>query len=345
MANSVLRNEIFQQPEIVRQFIRRETRQVSRLANSLRGKFEYVVLAARGTSDNAARYATYLLGARNRLQVALATPSLYTVYRRPPSLKHALVIGISQSGQSPDIVSVLEEGQRRGQPTLAITNDGASPLAHAAHDVILLDAGIEQAVAATKTYTASLVAIGLLSAQLADAADVMAELEQLPDWMSATLAGLEFLQVRTERYRYMTYCVVIGRGYNYATAFEIALKIKELTGVVAEPYSPADFLHGPIAMIRSGFPVIAIAPSGDVFADMQKMVAEVTQLGAECLVVSNDSNLLASARLAIPLPAVPEWLSPMVAVLPGQVFGLELARARDLDPDRPRGLTKVTETW
>ena len=345
MQPSILQDEILQQPQVIRQFLERESENVARLASSLRGNFEYVVIAARGTSDNAARYAAYLLGAHNRLQVALATPSLYTVYRHPPSLKHALVIGISQSGQSPDIVSVLDEGKRQGRPTVAITNVETSPLALAADHVIPLHAGAEQATAATKTYTASLAAIALLSVCLAEDEAMRADLKQLPDQMSAALTGLEFLHTRAERYRYMTSCVVIGRGFNYATAFEVALKLKELTGVVAEPYSSADFLHGPIAMVGAGFPVFVIAPTGAVLSDMKTLVARVKELGAECLVASDDEELLAAAQLPMPLPRVAEWLSPMVSVLPGQLFGLALARSRGLDPDHLRGITKVTETW
>lgn len=342
---SVLEKEINEQPAVIERLLERETESVQRLTIDLRDQFSHVVIAARGTSDNAARYAKYLLGAHNQIQVALATPSLFTLYRQPPRWERALVIGISQSGQSPDIVSVVAEGRRQGGPTLAITNDPQSPLAQAAEHTLPLHAGPEQAVAASKTYTASLAALALFSASLAGDIIRMTQLRALPKNVAQTLTGLAPLLRRIERYRYMTHCAVIGRGYNYATAFEIALKIKELTRVVAEPYSSADFRHGPIAMIQDGFPVILVAPSGAVADDIRTLVTELEQLNAERLIISDDARLLERAQLALPLPVgVPEWLTPLVAVLPGQLFSLVLAQVKGLDPDRPLGLSKVTAT-
>jgi glucosamine--fructose-6-phosphate aminotransferase (isomerizing) len=163
--------------------------------------------------------------------------------------------------------------------------------------------------------------------------------------MQGTLENTEKVMKRVERYRYMSHSIVIGRGYNYATAFEIALKIKELTRTSTEPYSSADFRHGPIAMVRDGFPVIVIALRGAVYADIHELVSELRQRDAEILMISDDRELLDQAHLALPLPAgLEEWLTPLVAVLPGQLFGLALAQAKGLDPDRPVGLKKVTET-
>jgi glucosamine--fructose-6-phosphate aminotransferase (isomerizing) len=240
---------------------------------------------------------------------------------------------------------VLSEARRQGRPTLAITNFPDSPLAQAAERHIHLNTGPEKAVAATKTYTASLAALALFSAALSDDPDLLQDLLKVPALMEQTLEGTAPLMKRVERYRYMDHCIVIGRGYNYSTAFEIALKIKELTSTVTEQYSPADFRHGPIAMIHPGFPVIVVAPQGPVFGDMQAMVGELIQHGAELLVISDHQALLGQAELPLALPAsLPEWLSPMAAVLPGQMFGLALAQARHLNPDQPEGLTKVTET-
>jgi glutamine---fructose-6-phosphate transaminase (isomerizing) len=342
---SILAQEIQQQPQVLRQLLEAETANVASLVEQLRGQFEYVAIAARGTSDNAARYAQYLFGAHNQLPVSLATPSLYTLYERPPSLAGALVVGISQSGQSPDIVGVVAEGRRQGRPTLAITNDPASPLAQAAGHLIALHTGPERAVAATKTYTASLGALALFSALLAGDQERLDQLGRVPALIESTLAGLQPLMARVERYRYMSHCAVIGRGYNYSTAFEVALKIKELTRTVAEPYSSADFRHGPVAMVRDGFPVILIAPSGQVFADLEALVSELRQLDSELLVISDQAALLEQAHLALPLPSgCPEDLSPLVAVIPGQLFSHALAEAKGLDPYHPEGLTKVTET-
>jgi glucosamine--fructose-6-phosphate aminotransferase (isomerizing) len=143
----------------------------------------------------------------------------------------------------------------------------------------------------------------------------------------------------------MGHCAVIGRGYNFATAFEIALKIKELTRIVAEPYSSADFRHGPIAMVGQGFPVLVVAPSDTVSDDIRGLVGDLTGLGAELLLISEDEAVLQQAQLPLSLPPnIPEWLTPLVAVLPGQLFSLALAEAKGLNPDQPAGLKKVTET-
>ena len=346
MSSTILEQEIREQPSVVQRVLDQERSNVAGLTDNLRGKFDYVLIAARGTSDNAARYAQYLFGAHNHLQVALATPSLYTSYCTPPSLKGALVVGISQSGRSPDIIAVIDEGKRQGRPTLVVTNEPQSPLAQAADYVINLRAGPERAVAATKTYTASLAALALVSCVLAQDEAALAQLEKLPEMMRQTLDGIWARLSRVERYRYMDRCAVLGRGFNYATAFEISLKVKELTRTVAEPYSSADFLHGPVAMVQSGFPVMVVAPTGHVLEDMRTLIQRLIQSQAERIVISDDAELLGQAHLPLPLPAgLPEWLSPAVAVLPGQLFGFALAQARGLSPDKPEGITKVTETW
>jgi glucosamine--fructose-6-phosphate aminotransferase (isomerizing) len=346
MSGETLEREIHEQPEVIQRLIDEGTAPMRELADRLRGTFQHVVIAARGTSDNAARYAKYLFGAHNQIQVALATPSLFTLYHKPPVMEGMLVIGISQSGRPPDIVSVVRKAQEQGQPTLALTNDPQSPLAEAAEHVIPLEAGEEKAVAATKTYTASLAALALFSTLLNQDDQALEQISRLPQQIKTTLEMNAPLTGRAERYRYMEHVVVIGRGFNYATAFEVSLKIAELTQTIAEPYSSADFMHGPIALIHRGFPVLLIAPHGSVFENLQTLVDRLGELGSELLTITEDERLQNRSHLALPLPpGVPEWLSPLVTVLPGQLFCLSLARARGLDPDQPTGLTKVTETW
>jgi glucosamine--fructose-6-phosphate aminotransferase (isomerizing) len=343
---SYLHREIYEQPQVLERFLCNEQANVQQLANAIRQRpIKYVVIAARGTSDNAGRYANYLLGAVNRLPVALATPSLYSIYQTPPLLKNALVLGISQSGKSPDIVGVLAEARRQGVLTAAITNFADSDLARQADLVIQLHAGLEQSLAATKTYTCELMAVALLSALLAENGAMVQALEQAPTAVAAVLRVHDQVAQMAQRYRYMQYCVVIGRGYNYASAFELALKLKELTYTVAEPYSSADFLHGPLALIEHGFPAIVFAPSGRMLPEMQQFIHTLRQREAEPIVISDDPATLELARIPLPLAvSVPEWLSPLTAIVPGQLFGLHLALARDYDPDHPRGLRKVTET-
>lgn len=346
LENTHLYREIHEQPAVLAELLERERAAIGRLAADMqRRRITHCVIAGRGTSDNAGRYAQYLLGAVNGLTVGLATPSLHTVYGRPPRYQDALVIGISQSGKSPDIVSVVADARRQGALTAAITNFPDSDLGGAADHVIALHAGIEQAVAATKTYTAELAAIALLSAALAADDEMRRALDRVPRQVEAGLALAPAILQQAERYRYMRVCAVIGRGYNYATAFETALKIKELTYVVAEPYSSADFMHGPVALIEQAFPTIVIAPAGRMLPEMAAFVESVRARGAEVIAISDDAGLLAQARTAFRLPVtVPEWLSPLLSIVPGQLFAMSLAHVRDLDVDRPRGLQKVTET-
>jgi glucosamine--fructose-6-phosphate aminotransferase (isomerizing) len=260
-------------------------------------------------------------------------------------MNDALVVGISQSGQSPDIVAVLEEGKRQGRPTLAITNDGSSPLAQIADHVIELHAGPERSVAATKTYTAQMAVMALLAAVWNGDSARLAELERAPEALAATLESSSAAAGRAERYRYMQECVVVGRGYNYATAVELALKLKELTYVMANAYSSADFRHGPIATVNESMPAILIMPNGATFADMQELAQDLRARGAELLVISDDQAAQRVAATALPLAGdVPEWLSPLTAIVPGQLLALHLAQAKGFDPDRPRGLQKVTRT-
>jgi glucosamine--fructose-6-phosphate aminotransferase (isomerizing) len=346
LASTCLYSEIHEQPGVLSRLLELEQSPVSALATEIRRrKVDHVLIAARGTSDNAARYAQYLLGAANRLPVGLTTPSLFTVYRRPPRFGNALVMGISQSGKSPDIVAVLAEAQRQGALTAALTNEPQSDLGHAADHVIQLHAGEEKSVAATKTYSAELAAVAMLSAALNHDAEMAAELSCIPRLVAQTLALPNQIERVAERYSYVRQCVVIGRGYNYCTAFEMALKIKELTYTVVQPYSSADFLHGPLAIIDPGFPVFVIAPSGVMADDMRAFCATARKRGAELTVISDDEDLLAGARIPLTLPGgTPEWLSPITAIVPGQLFAAHLAHTRGYDPDHPRALRKVTET-
>ena len=339
-------SEIIEQPEVLRRLIDVEYPNISAIAEEVRAReVEYVLIAARGTSDNAATFAKYLFGAMNRLPVALAAPSLYTVYESPPRLRNALVLAISQSGMSPDVVSVVKDARRQGMFTIALTNTPGSALALAAERTIFCRAGEERSVAATKTYTAQLTALAMLSAALSEDEGRLRSLRQVPKAVAETLALNGEVSRRASRYRGMDRCVVISRGYNYATALEIALKVKELSLVVAEPYSSADFAHGPIALLQPGFVTLVIAPGGQVFPDMLRLLIVAKERGADLIVISDRQQALELAQTPLPLPVcLDEWLSPIAAVVPGQLFAYHLALAKGLDPDHPRGLQKVTLT-
>jgi glucosamine--fructose-6-phosphate aminotransferase (isomerizing) len=301
-------------------------------------------IAARGTSDHAAIYAQYVLGARHGLPVALAAPSLVTLYGAAPHFGRAAVVGISQSGASPDVVGVVRAARDQGAPTIAITNDPTSPLAEAAELVVDLGAGPERAVAATKTYTAELTAIAMLSAALGDDPRAAGELAGLPAALEAALAVDGAAHAAAAERGSMHGCVVLGRGFEYATAREWALKVKELARVMADPYSAADFEHGPLALVEPGFPVLAVATSGPVAAGMFELLGRLrTEYGANVVAVADDPAVPADALLDIP-SGTPEWLLPIVSILPAQLFAAHLARARGLDPDAPRHIRKVTLT-
>jgi glucosamine--fructose-6-phosphate aminotransferase (isomerizing) len=341
-----LRKEILEQPQVLRRLLDEGEPRAHEIAHAIQARdVDYIFLTARGTSDNAGLYAKYLWGAMNRLPIALAAPSLFSIYHQPPRLDNALVVGISQSGQSPDIVNVVREGRRQGAPTLAIVNKPESPLAESSEFVLDVRAGEEQAVAATKSYTAQLMAIAMLAAALADDAEAMEALHGVPDLVEQALALEPDIERAAERYRYMTQCIVLGRGYNYATAYEWSLKLKELTYVLAEPYSSADFRHGPIAVVERGFPVLAVTPAGAVHEDLLGLLQRLAEeRRAELVVVSNEPQSLALAQTPLPLPALLEWVSPLVSIVPGQLFCYYLTRAKAYDTEQPRGLQKVTRT-
>ena len=352
-----LRDEILEQPEVATRFLRDGLPQVQRIADALAGReLDVVLIAARGTSDHAAIYAQYLFGALHRLPVALAVPSLVSLYGIAPRLDRALVIGISQSGRSPDVVAVIEAARAQGAPTIAITNAPGSPLARAAEHSIDVAAGPELATAATKTYTAQLLAVAALAAALPASPDAQS-LGGSPAERCASLDGCPRRAVRGARRR--TRCGRARRGpprprpvhgarpgFDYATAREWSLKLKELAQVHAEPYSSADFQHGPLALVEPGYQVLAVAPSGVAGSDLAKLVRRLREEHeVDALVVSDDPAIRAAGNASLALPAgLPEWLMPIVSIVPGQLFALYLTVARGLDPERPRWISKVTET-
>jgi glucosamine--fructose-6-phosphate aminotransferase (isomerizing) len=343
---SWLESELREQPSALATLLEREAGHARDVAEAFRrDDIRYVLIASRGSSSNAARYAQYLLGRANRVPVMFATPSLYTIYEQPPRLDGAIVIGISQSGASPDVASVLAEGRRQGRPTIALTNDSGSPLAQQADHVLPLNAGDERAVAATKTYLNSVGAIALLFAAISQDAVALRELQEMPEILERQIAlSLETLPPLDE-YRDAVGATVVARGVNYGTAFEIALKIRELSGLVVEAYSPADLMHGPIAAIQPGWPVVVVAPTGPARPSVEELSVPLKERGARVIAVSDVEAVLRRAHTKLPLvPRVPEWLSPMTAVIPGQVTAMRLAQLRGLDIDSPTGLRKVTLT-
>jgi glucosamine--fructose-6-phosphate aminotransferase (isomerizing) len=341
-----IEREIAEQPAIIGNLLDRESETAKEIAKAIRN-FDpvFIHIAARGTSDNAARYAQYAFGIHAHLPVALATPSIHTLYETSPKLSRALVIGISQSGESEDVCKVLIDARKQGALTVAITNAPGSPLAQAAQYHLNVMTGPELSVAATKTYTAQLTAIAMLMTSVVDQPELNEQLEMLPDFIADTLSQSDSIAEWAQRYRYMERLVTIGRGYNYCTAFEISLKIKELCYISGEGYSEADFRHGPFALIDPGFPVIVVAPSGKTLPTLTDFVSKLAERQAETLIISNEKSLALQGQKMMTLPAsLPEWLSPIAAVIPGQIFAMRLAIEKGHVVDAPRGLNKVTVT-
>jgi glucosamine--fructose-6-phosphate aminotransferase (isomerizing) len=338
-----MRSELGESPRIMGQLLA-ASGQVQAVARAVRAReIDLAVIAARGTSDHAALYAQYILGARNGLLVAPAAPSLVSLYGAPPRLCNALVVGISQSGRSPDVVAVLAESRRQGALTVAITNDPASDLAASAEYLVELEAGEERAVAATKTYLAEIAVIAMLSAALSGDEASQDELRAIPAALEAALEQEAVVAAIAESWARENRCAVLARGFHYATAREWALKLKELAYVLADPYSAADFQHGPIALITEGFPVLAVATTGPALEGMTELLGRLQNARARLLVMS-DVAALRDFGDFVQLPPVPEWLSPLVAIVPAQLFAYHLARARGLDTEAPRNLSKVTLT-
>jgi glucosamine--fructose-6-phosphate aminotransferase (isomerizing) len=342
---SMMLEEIEEQPAALERTIRRQGPRILRFADSLRKRRpRLIVLVARGSSDNAALFGRYLLEISTGIPVSLSAPAVHTLYRTRLDLREALVIGISQSGEGPDVNMVLQNSKRSGATTLAITNEAESAIAEIADETFLIHAGREHSVAATKTYTGQLMIFHLLASALTGNKR-FAEVERLPELAAASLGLRPEVEQIVERYTFMDHCVVVGRGLNYANAYEFAIKLMETCYVVAERFSSADFLHGPIAMIGRNFPAFLFAPPGKTLKGMKDILEKLRALGAETVVISSEPAALKPATRALRIPEhVSEALSPIPYIIPAQLFAALLASAKGLSPDRPRSLAKVTRT-
>src|SRR5229473_1385533 len=275
--------EIRQQPSALARTLSAEARPIERFKGALAARRpKLIVLAARGTSDNAAQFGRYLLEITTGIPVSLAAPSIYTLYNVAVDFRDALVIGISQSGESTDTNLVIERARAQGALTIGITNEAASAMAGLADEIFLVRARKERSVAATKTYTGQVLVLYLLAYALG-AGIGLEDLRRLPDWAESALALEKPIAALCERYRFMDRAVVVGRGLNYANAFEFALKLMETCYVVAERFSSADFLHGPIAMVERHFPVILFAPPGVMLPGVKSLIGSLQELHAESL--------------------------------------------------------------
>ncbi len=336
--------EIAQQPEMLERILREGAGPIAEVRERIDAQRpRFVVLAARGTSDHAALYAKYLVEVRRQLPAGLASPSTLTLYGARPDLRDVLFVAISQSGGSPDLVGSVQAARECGALTVAVTNAPQSPLAVAAAHHVDIGAGPELAVAATKTYTAQLLALYLLLAggppPGSGGASAAGSVDRLPEAAAQTLAFGDHPLAAAGRYRFAQRLVTTARGYSYATARESALKVMETCYLPAQAFSGADLLHGPLAMVDSETAVVAVTTPGAGGAAMAPVVERLQRLGADLLCVGAPDGLpVASAGL-------PEELLPVLEIMPLQQLAWRMALDRGVDPDRPRGLSKVTETW
>ncbi len=342
--SSVLESDIRNEPAILENFLnnsKQEIKEAAKIINRASPSFIYMV--GRGSSENAARYAQYAFGEIASIPVALGNPSLFTLYSKNPELSGSVVCAISQSGQSPDVVSVVKHAAERGIPALGITNDPSSPLAEYATLTIYIRA-TEKSIAATQTYLNSLAAIATLACEIAGSPRRLGGLKATPDLLMETLEKIEKAEEIARCLKDVKCAFVLGRGYNYSSAHEVSLKLKELTYILAHPYSTAEFLHGPIAVAEKGLPVMIIACRGAVSSAIPAVCEILSSLGAKIILITNQRKEKRRDAIAIEIPDCQEWLSPFPVAIAGQVIALKTALIKGINPDEPRTIKKVTKT-
>lgn len=337
--------EIAEQPAALERTIAEERGKIAKLGNTIKARgIDLIVLVARGSSDNAALFGRYLLEITTGIPVSLSAPSVHTMYGARLRLDHALVIGVSQSGQGEDINRVLENARRGGAYTVGITNEPSSAMTHLVDEALFTHGGRERSVAATKTFTGQMLLFYMLAAELAQNSAAFSY-EAIPDFVARAGEQKPAILELVQRYVFMENCVVVGRGLAYANAYELALKLMETCYVVAERFSSADFLHGPLAMVERHFPVILFAPPGVMLPGVKSLIERLRELKADTLAITGDLEAAGMCTRSIVMPReIDEFLAPIPYIVPGQLFAALLAEAKGLDPDAPRSLSKVTRT-
>ncbi|WP_329122619.1 SIS domain-containing protein [Streptomyces sp. NBC_01465] len=340
----IMSAEIAEQPAVLRRILDQGAPRIRETADAIAARHpRFVLLTARGTSDNAALYAKYLLEIKLGLPCGLTSMSTTTAYGARPDLRDVLVVVVSQSGGSPDLVASTRAAREAGAITLAVTNNADSPLAAVSEYHIDILAGPEKALPATKTYTASLLSLYLFAEGLRGSDGAAAR--NLPELAEAVLARQDEIRLLAARYRFAGRMVITSRGYGYPTAKEAALKMMETSYIPALSYSGADLLHGPLAMVDNVSPVIAVVTDGSGGDALQPVLDRLRGRGADLVVIGPKYQVdAASAGFVLPTDGVPEELQPLLEILPLQLLAYEVTIARGQDPDAPRALAKVTET-
>ena len=335
-------DEIFEQPEVLARTIASEKDKVTTIGDYLRqADIDLIILVARGSSDNAALFGRYLLEITTGIPVSLCAPAVFTLYNARLRLKRALVVGVSQSGEGADINYVLERAKEYGAYTLAITNEENSSMAKIVDQTLLIHAGRERSVAATKTYTGQMLHFYLLAASIGDR---RIDYHRIPELTAKALELNSEVEAVVQRYLFMENCVVVGRGLNYGNAYELALKLMETCYVVAERFSSADFFHGPLAIVERRFPVILFGTDGPTKRGTLDLLNKLRELSADSFSITNDEEIAKNSANSLRVPVDDEFLSPIPFIIPAQLFTALLSDAKGIDPDSPRSLNKVTKT-
>ncbi len=337
--------EIMEQPAVLKNCFDENYDTVLKIADTVKSQnIRYGVIAARGTSDHAGIYGKYMMETYAGIPVGLAAPSVTSMYGADINFSSGMVIGISQSGEAKDVLSVLKAANKKGAVTVGITNYVDSPIAKEANFHLWCNAGPEKSVAATKTFTAQMMILGMLAGALSESNAVFDELKKVPDLIKTTLDDHEKINGFVNRYTYAQEFFILARGFNYAIALESGLKIQETTYIRAKAYAVSDFYHGPFAMLTPQIPVIMYATEGPLLGDANNMLDKLADKNLEVIVVSNDQDSLNKGAESFKIPKCHVSVAPFLCAAFAQMFACKLSLSKRLNPDKPRDLNKVTIT-
>lgn len=335
--------DIMQQPEAIKSCRKANLELANKIAEEIRKRnVSHIIVAARGSSDHACNYFKYLCEIFAGMPVAMAAPSVFSLYGADMDFKDAAVIGVSQSGQAEDVMAVMQKAKEHGALTVAVTNVEGAPMAQIADFTMYLNAGDEKCVAATKTFTAQLYSLALIAAALSDNDVLKNALEEVPAAIAEVIKLDSEITCSAKRYMNAPDCYILGRGISYAAAQEAALKMQETTYIKARAYATSDFHHGPFAVMDDEERAIVIAPNDRTMKDSLEIIAKIKATGADLTVLTDNPEI--EADNIIKMPSCNEFISPFAYAVCAQLFVCRLSVMKGLNPDSPRGLKKVTIT-
>lgn len=339
-------SEIMEQPSVLKRCRSKNDQVIREIVKEVKARnIHSVYLVARGTSGHASVYGKYVLELTAGIPVALAFPSVFTMYREAVNLSNSLVFGISQSGEAADVMEVIKSANRQGTVTVSITNFSDSPLAKESKFHLCCEAEPELSVAATKTFMAQIYILANLAAEWVKNSALKKQLALVPEKLSSAFEISKVIEEKAERYRFMNECFVLARGINYAIALEAALKIQETTYIRAKAFATSEFQHGPIATVEKDLPIMIFAPEGPSLAYTKKMIDTLRKKQVELIIISNNKEILGLGNSSFAIPDTDnDIISPFLNAAVAQMFACRLAATKGLNPDSPRGLNKVTIT-